>query len=155
MAITRLVVILCTYAMVAAAVVSQTSQSPPEQEETVIRINTQLVQTDVMVFDKQGKFVSGLRPQDFELHIDGKPRPISFFEVISTGSANEESQLAAARSLQSVKVINAPVPANLDRGRVIFFYVDDLHLSPNNLVPARKVLLNYVYEDMTQHDEAG
>src|SRR6185369_8093581 len=60
MAITRLVVMLCSYAMVAHAVVSQTPQSPPEQVETV-RINTKLVQTDVMVFDKQGKFVPGLR----------------------------------------------------------------------------------------------
>ena len=154
MAITRLVVMLCSYAMVAHAVVSQTPQSPPEQVETV-RINTQLVQTDVMVFDKQGKFVPGLRPQDFELHIDGKPRRISFFELVSTGSANEESQLAAARNSQSDKDINAPVPANLDRGRVIFFYVDDLHLSPNNLVSARKVLLKYVDEDMRQNDEAG
>ncbi|HET6851743.1 MAG TPA: VWA domain-containing protein [Pyrinomonadaceae bacterium] len=155
MAITRLVVMLCSYAMAAAAVVSQTPQSPPEQAETVVRINTQLVQTDVMVFDKQGKFVTGLRPQDFELHIDGKPRPISFFELVSTGSANEESQLAAARNLRSVKDINAPVPADLDRGRVIFFYVDDLHLSPNNLVSARKVLLKYVDEEMRQNDEAG
>lgn len=155
MTITRLVVMLCSYAMVAPAVVSQTPQSPPEQAETVVRINTQLVQTDVMVFDKQGKFVTGLRPQDFELHIDGKPRPISFFELVSTGSANEESQLAAARNLRSVKDIDAPVPANLDRGRVIFFYVDDLHLSPNNLVSARKVLLKYVDEDMRQNDEAG
>lgn len=154
MAITRLVVMLCSYAMVAAAVVSQTPQSPPEQAE-IVRINTQLVQTDVMVFDKQGKFVTGLRPQDFELHIDGKPRPISFFELVSTGSANEESQLAAARNLRSVKDINAPVPADLDRGRVIFFYVDDLHLSPNNLVSARKVLLKYVDEEMRQNDEAG
>lgn len=154
MAITRLVVMLCSYAMAAAAVVSQTPQSPPEQAE-IVRINTQLVQTDVMVFDKQGKFVTGLRPQDFELHIDGKPRPISFFELVSTGSANEESQLAAARNLRSVKDINAPVPADLDRGRVIFFYVDDLHLSPNNLVSARKVLLKYVDEEMRQNDEAG
>ena len=153
MAITRLVVMLCSYAMAAAAV-SQTPQSPPEQAE-IVRINTQLVQTDVMVFDKQGKFVTGLRPQDFELHIDGKPRPISFFELVSTGSANEESQLAAARNLRSVKDINAPVPADLDRGRVIFFYVDDLHLSPNNLVSARKVLLKYVDEEMRQNDEAG
>jgi VWFA-related protein len=155
MAITRLVMMLCSCVMVAPAVVGQTPPSPREQEETVVRINTQLVQTDVMVFDKQGKFVPGLRPQDFELHIDGKPRPISFFELVSTGSANEESQLAAARNLRSIKETNAPVSANLDRGRVIFFYVDDLHLSPNNLVSARKVLLKYVDEDMRQNDEAG
>jgi VWFA-related protein len=146
---------LCSYAVVAPAIVSQTPQSPPEQAETVVRINTELVQTDVMVFGKDGKFVTGLRPQDFELHIDGKPRPIRFFELVSTGSANEESQLAAARNSQSDKDINAPVTANLDRGRVVFFYVDDLHLSPNNLVSARKVLLKYVDEDMRQNDEAG
>ena len=108
-----------------------------------------------MVFDKHGQFVNGLRPQDFDLHIDGKSQPISFFELVSTGSANEESQLAAARTLRSVKDISVPVPVNLDRRRLIFFFVDDLHLSANNLVSARKVLLNYVDVDMRQNDEAA
>jgi len=74
-----------------------------------------------MVFDKQGRFVNDLRPQDFELRIDGKLQPISFFELVSTGSANEESQLAAARGVRPGKAERDPVSAEFDRRRVIFF----------------------------------
>jgi VWFA-related protein len=125
------------------------------QQDDVVRINTELVQTDVMVFDKHGNFVSGLRPQDFELRIDGKPQPISFFDLVSAGTANEESQLAAARASKTPKESNPSIPLDLDRRRVTFFYVDDLHLTPNDLVSARKILVNYVDRDMRQNDEAG
>jgi VWFA-related protein len=136
---------------------SQTRQKPTpvEQAEDVVRINTELVQTDVMVFDKQGHFVNGLHAQDFNLRIDGKSQPISFFELVSTGSANEESQLVAARDSRPGKDNNGPVSVDLDRRRVIFFYVDDLHLAANNLVRARKLLLSYIEKDMRQNDEAG
>ncbi len=143
--------------VLAAAVLGQTKQNPKpaKQAEDVVRINTDLVQTDVMVFDKQGHFVNGLRAQDFELRIDGKLQPISFFDLVSAGSANEESQLAAARGSRSVKDNKAPDSDDLDRGRMIFFYVDDLHLAANNLVSARKVLLNYLEKEMRQNDESG
>jgi VWFA-related protein len=129
--------------------------TPTEQAEEVLRTNTELVQTDVMVFDKQGHFVNDLRPQDFELRIDGKVQPINFLELVSTGSANEESQLAAARGVRPGQAERAPVSVEFDRRRVIFFYVDDLHLAANNLVSARKLLVNYVEKDMRQNDEAG
>ena len=56
-------------------------QSPPQDD--VIRVNTELVQTDVTVFDKKGRFVDGLTASDFELVIDGKPQDISFFERVA------------------------------------------------------------------------
>jgi len=148
--------VVCVFLFL-APVMGQTRQDPPptEQADEVLRINTELVQTDVMVFDKQGRFVNDLRPQDFELRIDGKLQPISFFELVSTGSANEESQLAAARGVRPGKAERDPVSAEFDRRRVIFFYVDDLHLAANNLVAARKLLVNYIEKDMRQNDEAG
>ncbi len=149
--------VVCAVLVMNSARSGQTRQNPTpiEQAEDVVRINTELVQTDVMVFDKQGRFVNGLRAKDFELRIDGKSQPISFFELVSTGSANEESQLAAARGYRPGKDESAPVPVEVDRRRVIFFYVDDLHLAANNLVSARKLLLNYIEKDMRQNDEAG
>ncbi len=42
---------------------SQTQDGPTE----VIRTTTELVQTEVMVFDARGRFVDGLRPEQFEL----------------------------------------------------------------------------------------
>jgi VWFA-related protein len=149
--------IVGVFFVLASTTLSQTRQKPTsvEQAEDVVRINTELVQTDVMVFDKQGHFVNGLHAQDFNLRIDGKSQPISFFELVSTGSANEESQLVAARDSRPGKDNNGPVSVDLDRRRVIFFYVDDLHLAANNLVRARQLLLNYVEKDMRQNDEAG
>jgi VWFA-related protein len=149
--------IVCVFCFLTSVVFGQNRQNPTptEQAEEVLRINTELVQTDIMVFDKQGHFVNDLRPEDFELRIDGKLQPISFLELVSTGSANEESQLAAARGFRPVKAERAPVSGEFDRRRVIFFYVDDLHLAANNLVSARKLLANYIEKDMRQNDEAG
>ena len=51
--------------ILAAALVqgqSKPNQPPQAQAEDVVRVNTELVQTDVMVFDKKGRFVGGLKP---------------------------------------------------------------------------------------------
>src|SRR6476619_5839257 len=75
------------------------AQNPqePKPSDDVVRVFTELVQTDVMVFDKQGRFVDGLTQDKFEIKIDGQVRPIQFFEKINAGTSNEEAQLAAAR----------------------------------------------------------
>jgi len=51
--------------------------TPSPQPEDVIRINTELVQTQAMVFDQKGHLVGGLRRDQFELTVDGKPQPVS------------------------------------------------------------------------------
>src|SRR6266850_5208712 len=46
------------------------SQKPPSgqaQADDVIRVKTELVQTDVTVVDRQGRVVAGLKPEQFEL----------------------------------------------------------------------------------------
>src|SRR5205814_1750597 len=107
--------------------------------EDVIRVESALVQTDVMVFDKAGGFVNGLRRDQFALKIDGKPRDISFFEQVRAGTRNEEAQLAAARG-ESSSAGEKGVTVPLDRGRTLFFFVDDLHMSTENMMNFRKLL---------------
>ncbi|HUQ34139.1 MAG TPA: VWA domain-containing protein [Pyrinomonadaceae bacterium] len=139
----------------------QTRQPSTAQSDDVIRINTELVQTDVMVLDRQGRFVDGLRPEEFELSLDGKPQAVSFFERVATGSATEAAQLAAARG--GAKAANAvksekPVtttPAAESRGRVIFFFLDDVHMSGESVTRARKALLNYVDNRMSWNDQVA
>lgn len=129
------------------------AQEPAAQKDDVVRVFTELVQTDVMVFDKSGRFVNDLRPEDFELRIDGKPRPIEFFERIMAGSANEETQLAAARGERRSAGMAAPVP--LDRGRTVFFYLDDMHLDLSATQLARRMVSQYIDREMGQNDEAA
>ncbi len=94
----RLINVLVSLLLSVQAVAGQTPQRPtPTDQGDVLRVYTELVQTDVMVFDKNGNFVNGLKASDFELRIDGKPKQIEFFEKITAGSVNEETLIAAAR----------------------------------------------------------
>ena len=148
----RLSITVVALLVIEAWAVGQEPAKPPAQNPDVIKVNTSLVQTDVMVFDKQGKFVDGLTRDKFALKVDGKPRELSFFEAVLAGSANEEAQLAAARG-GPARGDNHPVP--LDRGRTIFFFLDDFHLSAESTSYARDLLKNFVERDMGQNDQAG
>jgi len=120
-----------------SATPAQTPTPSPTPKDDIVRVYTELVQTDVMVFDKGGKFVNNLTAKDFELRVDGKPRTIQGFEQIAAGS-DEESQLAAARGANTIN-LKRPVP--LDRGRIVFFYLDDFHMDLQGVVAARKVII--------------
>jgi VWFA-related protein len=133
---------------------SPAQQPAPAQtpSDDVLRISTELVQTDVMVFDKQGHFIDNLKPEQFELKVDGKPQTISFFERVLAGSANEETQIAAARGVAR----SGGAPARpLDRGRTVFFFIDDLHLTAESLSRLRKTLLNFIEKEMIQNDQVA
>ena len=135
-----------------SATTAQTTPAPtPKPQDDVVRVYTELVQTDVMVFDKQGKFVNNLTADNFELRIDGKVRPIQGFEQITAGS-DEESQLAAARGATTIN-LKRPVP--LDRGRIVFFYIDDVHMDLGGLVAAKKVINHFLDKEMGQNDQAA
>ncbi|MDX6558074.1 MAG: hypothetical protein QOF72_1123 [Blastocatellia bacterium] len=126
---------------------------PPAQADDVLKVFTDLVQTDVMVFDKQGRFVKDLKREDFALRIDGKPQPIGFFDRIQAGAANEEAQLAAARGASAVSATKTGA-APLDRGRPVFFFIDDMHMSISSMGQARKLLTRFIDHDLKQNDDA-
>src|SRR6266404_1182525 len=70
-----------------------TPQKPPQEiaPEDIIRITTQLVQTDVVVTDKNDKIVKDLKLEDFELYDNGKKQDIKFLEFVGvdTGRRTE------------------------------------------------------------------
>jgi VWFA-related protein len=135
-----------------AAPGSAQEQGSSNQKPDVVRVNTSLVQTDVMVFNKQGGFVDGLTREQFVLKVDGRPRDISFFERIVAGSRNEEAQLAAARGNSGPGKTGA-IP--LDRGRTVFFFIDDIHLSAGSMKQTRLLLQRFIDREMGQNDEAA
>ncbi|MDT5262235.1 MAG: hypothetical protein QOC61_1239 [Acidobacteriota bacterium] len=150
-----LFVALC---LLAPARAQQNPTSPPQNQaqsdEEVVRISTELVQTDVMVFDKSGKFVDGLKPEQFELKVDGRAQQVAFFERVKAGTVDEDAQIAAARGNGGATAAGgAALP--LDRGRTVVFFVDDLHLSAGSVANIRKTLLRFIEEEIGQNDEAA
>jgi VWFA-related protein len=128
-------------------------QIPQPAQDDVIRVNTELVQTDVMVFDKKGKFEPGLTPEQFALKVDDKSQPISFVEQISANGAREMRKTGEASSSTTASAVN-PSTAILRR-RTVFFFIDDLHLSPGSLVRTRKALLEFVDHGMQPTDQVA
>ena len=106
----------------------------PAPNEDIIRISTDLAQIDLVVLDAQGHFVEGLRPEQFQLLVDGKPQDISFFEQVRAGT-DQEIQLATARLDQrsnqrpNQEKVLPSTPSAISRGRTTLLFVDDLHLS--------------------------
>ena len=156
-------------------------QQPPQrpaQDDDVERVTSELVQTDVTVHDKEGRFVDNLTAEQFELRVDGKPQSIAFFERVVAGSPEEPAQLAAANrrgpTRQTAAAVNtsanlkadattptnttattAASPAAASRGRTVYFFVDDFHLDAESFIRARKLVLQAVETQLGPEDRAA
>jgi VWFA-related protein len=125
--------------------------TPIDPRDDVIRINTDLVQTDVVVLDRAGRFVEGLQREQFELRVDNKPQTISFLDLITSGSAAEDRQLAAASGKSPVTATPGKV-TSVEQRRAIGFFIDDMHMTAESIGQARKLILNFIDNSMRTGD---
>jgi len=133
-----------------ATVFSQTKPEPPKTEpeaQDVIKFDTSLVQTDVTVFDKNGRFVDGLKPEQFLLKIDKTQREISFFERVTAGGMSREREDG-----KPGQPTTGDTPKTDAQRRSVIFYVDDLHLAPDSLERTRRSLLEFINSGIAQND---
>src|ERR1051325_3645486 len=122
------------------------------QETEVVRTNVDLVQTAITVLDKKGNFVDGLQREQFELVVDGKARPVAFFERIAAGSPRE-GELASLGN--PTDTATKPVAPARVLGRTIVFFIDDLHLSPDSMNRTRMMLQRFLEREMTSKDNVA
>jgi VWFA-related protein len=130
------------------------AQEQPDDQSDVIRISTELVQTAVLVVDKQGRFVEGLKPGQFQLRIDGKPVELLFLERVTAGTAGEAKFESAANRVAVNGAQPNPGEASY-RGRTIIFFIDDLHLSAESILHTRKAILDFVEHQMGPDDQVA
>lgn len=127
---------------------------PLNEQDNVLRIETELVQIDLVVTDKQGNPVSGLRREDFELFEDGKKQTLTHF---AAGTAKQPARLLTTVNRRSD---NSNPPAAVEKnveinGRYIVMAVDDYHLSPANLGYVKRALGKFVSEQMVGGDQVA
>lgn len=140
-------VVVC--ALLVASAQAQTKPAPSPEQDDVIRVNTELVQTDVMVFDKKGQFVDGLKAEQFALKVDNKPQTISFLDRVTSGKAGTDPGASAGTGPNTVSPTTATAAI---RGRTVIFFIDDLHLAPDSLLRTRTALLEFVDHGMNEND---
>jgi len=127
-------------------------QNPPaKQDDTTLRISTTLVQTDVTVLNKQGGFVDGLKPEQFQVKVDGKPQRIDLFNRVTAGTPEEAAQFTAANGDASKSEARI---SSANGGQTIFFFVDDLHFTPERISRVKSVILSYIDKEMQPGDRA-
>lgn len=127
----------------------QAKPSPPptDNQDDVVRITTNLVQVDVSV-TKDGKPVTDLQAEDFEILEDDKPQTISNFSYISNVTDTAPARIAPARSKDTTGPLAPPVPpAKInpnDQRRTIALVVDDLGLSAESMSNVRSQLKKFL-----------
>jgi VWFA-related protein len=140
--------------------VSQTrTTAPPKendpQKDEVVRVTTNLVQVDVVVTDADGKQVSDLRPEEFEVFEDGKRRQLTNFSYISTGRTGDASPVVKSPAPTGKADAPRVAPALLrpeQVRRTIALVVDDLGLSFESVGYVRQALRKFVDEQMQPDD---
>src|SRR6185369_12685030 len=109
---------------------AQTLPAPPavpqkksDDQDEVVKITTNLVQVDAVV-TKDGKMVTDLTADDFEIYEDGKKQAITSFAYISNVPGTI-SQPVTKEKVGNVPPVGRPVNPN-EPHRTIAFVVDDL-----------------------------
>ena len=70
----------------AAGMVTAAGQEPaqqPQQPPITFRAETNYVEVDTRVLDRDGKFVATLKADDFQVFEDGKPQKVSAFSLVN------------------------------------------------------------------------
>lgn len=137
---------------------SQTPQPnatpPPEIDEEVVKISTNLVQLDVVVTDDKGNQVTDLKPEDFEIFINGKKQDISNFSYIFSKIAAENAE--AGRKNKKVEKYNVPPPPSKlkleEVRRTYAIVVDDLSLSFPSIPVVKDSIRKFINEQMQPGD---
>lgn len=71
-------------AIFAAALMGQSNSSAPDSSHSTLQVNSRAVLVDVVVTDRSGNPVKGLKQEDFKVLEQGSPQQIGYFEEHST-----------------------------------------------------------------------
>jgi VWFA-related protein len=161
------VVALCASAVIvvalcASTVIAQQAPTPvppgTDLSKLTEQIDVRVINVDVVVTDKKGNVIHGLKRDDFEVYENGIPKPISnFYEV--QGSKPVSTFAEVSQAAQQATGAPAAVPAKAPeisenmRRRVIFF-IDNLSLNPFNRNKVFAQMKDFIKNVMRPGDEA-
>jgi VWFA-related protein len=141
-----------------AVVAAQTAAPPPtpqqqSEDEEVVRITSELVQTDVVVTDKDERAVTDLKLSDFEVYENGKKQDIKFMEFVGVDAPPRVEGTSGVTV--AGRPVETDVPRNIsarDLRRVVAFVVDDLTIPFEDLSAVRRLLTDFVDNKMRDGD---
>jgi VWFA-related protein len=118
------------------------------QEEDVVKVKSNLVNIDVMVKDKKGKYISDLKAEDFTIVENGVAQKIEFFDAPLSRS---EVKTATSPVTSETTATTTPPPSNAARNYVALV-LDSQTTDITNLKQVREGTLKYIREQITGND---
>ena len=116
---------------------SNSQQGGPQQGGFVLRMNGELVLTNVVARDaKTGEVVQGLKPSDFSIYESGKQQHIETFDFESVDRAtplNEAMVSGLASGGNGSKAVVVAKPEELRNHRLIVMFFDLTSMQPEDL----------------------
>ena len=142
-----------------AAPPPQSEQSGPgqsvEQEGgvTVFRSGINYVRVDAFVTDEDGNPVFDLAQDDFEVYEDGVLQTVDSFQVVQVDRTPELS----GEPLTGVGVTRSDQELAASRPdiRVFVIFLDDYHVRDGNSIRARRMLVDFIENDLIPTDLVG
>jgi VWFA-related protein len=123
-----------------------------QQDQPVFRSGVQMIEVDVRVFDREGRFVSDLTPDDFEVLENGVPQQLQ--TVYLVGEMGTVPISGETRTeMGTVPISSPPAPA----ARQTWIFVFDLnHLAPGaSFDRARRAVEDYIRDRFQDGDLGG
>jgi VWFA-related protein len=121
------------------------------QPAVTFRLEVNYVEVDAAVFDKQGKFVSTLTKDDFQVLEDGVPQDVSAFSLVNIPIERADRPLYAQSAIRPDVVSNAR-PFD---GRLYVIVLDDLHTQPYHTPQVRAAAKQFIDRYMADNDLAA
>lgn len=146
----RIFFIFALFIFTASSATAQTPQptaTPTKNnDDDVVKISTNLIQLDVVVTDKNGNLVTGLKPEDFEITENGERQTITNLSYFA-GQKNTvgDANLNAANS-------NTPQPSVGEVRRTIGIVIDDAGLSAQSINLVKKQMVKFITEEVQPND---
>lgn len=130
------------------ALVPASARNPQQaQPAPTFRAGTTLVEVDVSVRDRDGRFVADLRLEDFDVIEEGTRQQISVaYRVLGPA---EPGQPGAA----GMAALPPPPPQQVQR--VLIFFFDQAHIQPGGFERAKKAALEFMKRDFREGDVGG
>lgn len=151
----RIVILTVTVPLCVCAQQGDQTQ-PGEQSSFVLKVNSDLVLTNVVVRDKKsGEIVHGLTEKDFSIEEDGKPQQISSFDFEDVDKAavlNEKTVSGKSPNGLFRPKSGVASPDDLHNRRLIVLFFDNTTMQPADLVRAQDAARNYIDHQMQPAD---
>jgi len=148
----RAVALLLMLVLVCAASPSQ------QQSDYVFRAESDLVLVNVTVKDKNGKFVPGMKPEDFTILEDNKPQKIVSFDVENVDAVPVQDVAQAKPLPEAASGMASPAPSAADASaqfkdrRLIVLFFDLSAMEPDEIERAVTSAEKYVDAQMAPAD---